>query len=98
MVQVVGPNRVWVQVDAAQVDHPGELRGVADHDLPSGSARWEGELDHFDPLRPRLGSALLEEELASGAVRIALERHGSSGYPAKGPIGDRDVVADQVEL
>ena len=33
VVEVLGAHRVRVEVDAAEVDHPGERRGVADDDL-----------------------------------------------------------------
>ena len=52
VVEVVGPDRVRVQVDAAQVDHPGELGRVADDDLAGRAARGEAELDDLYPLGP----------------------------------------------
>src|SRR5438105_4766740 len=68
VVEVVGPHRMRVQVDAPEVDHPRQLRGVAHDDLSSRATRRERELDGLDPVGPRLGSALLEEELALRAV------------------------------
>ena len=38
VLQVVGPYRVRVQVDAAEVDHPRERRAVPDDDLVRGPA------------------------------------------------------------
>ncbi len=38
VVEVVGANRVRVQVEAAQVHHPGEAGGVVHHHLVGGAA------------------------------------------------------------
>src|ERR1035437_5860655 len=45
VIQVVGPDGVRVEVEAAQVDHPGELRRVLDHDLVGRAAAREAERD-----------------------------------------------------
>ncbi len=51
MIEIVCANRMRVQVDAAQVDDPGQLSGVAQHDLVSRPAGWEEQLDCLDPVR-----------------------------------------------
>ena len=98
MVEVVGADRVRVEVDAAEVDHPSERRRVVDHDLVGGSAGREGELDGPDEGRELVRGALLEEEVAGRAVREALERHRPAAGAAQRAVGDREVVADEVEL
>ena len=51
-----------------------------------------------DPLGPVLGRPLLEERLARGAVDEPLERHRPAAGAAQRPVGDREVVLDEVEL
>src|SRR4029450_5621162 len=46
VVDVVGAHRVGVQVDAAQVDDPGELRGVADPPIVGTTPRRECKVPH----------------------------------------------------
>ena len=98
MVQVLGAHRVRVQVDAAEVDDPDELRGVAQHDLVGGPPGGKAQLDRLDPVGPRLRRALLEEEVAVGAVHEALERHRTAAGAAQRAVGHGQVVVDQVEL
>ena len=45
VVEVVGAHGVRVEVDAAQVDDPGQRGAVGDHHLVGGAARWKGQLD-----------------------------------------------------
>src|SRR6185436_4168429 len=71
---------------------------IADHDLLGGAARREAELDGLDPVGSRGGRALLEEELALGAVHVALQRHRAAGDAAERALGDREVVGDEIEL
>ena len=98
VVEVGGPDGVRVEVDAAEVDDPGERGGILDHDLVGGSPGRERQLDRPDPVRPLVGRPLLEEELAIGAVREALQGHRPSAGAAQRAVGDGDVVADEVEL
>src|SRR5439155_5324506 len=98
VIEVAGTNRMRIEVDASQVDDPGQLRGVADHDLFRGPARGKGELDGLDPLGARRRGALLKEGLAFGSVDEALEGHGASANATQRSLGDRQVIADQIEL
>ena len=98
MLEVVGAHRVRVQVDAAEVHDPQELRRVAHDDLARGPARREAQLDRLDPLGTLLGRALLEERLALGAVHVALEHDRPPRDAAQRAVGDRRVVPRQVEL
>jgi hypothetical protein len=98
VLEVVGADRVRVEVDAAEVDDPEQLRGVAHDDLARGAPRRELQLDRLDPVRVLLGSALLEERLGVGAVDVALQDDRPAGDPAKRAVGDREVVPREVEL
>jgi hypothetical protein len=98
VLEVVRAHRVRVQVDATQVDDPGKLRRVAEHEFARAPTRGEFELHHFHPERARLRCALLVEELALDSVYVTLERHRPSPYAAQRAIRDREVVPDQVEL
>src|ERR1700694_1162777 len=73
MIQVAGADGVRIEVDASEVDDPGQLRGVAHHDLFGGPAGRKGELNGLDPLGPRCRRALLKEGLPFGPVDEALE-------------------------
>ena len=99
MVEVAGAHRVRVQLDAAEVDDPGQARGVVDDDLLGGAARGKRQRHRAQPGRPLVGRALLVERLALGAVDEALEHDGpvADAAPAR-PSRDRQVVADEVEL
>ena len=41
MIEIVGAHRVGMQLDAAEVDDPGETSNVIDDDFLGGAARWE---------------------------------------------------------
>ena len=53
MVEVLGADRVRVEVDAAEVDDPGEPGGVVDDDLVGGPPGRERERRRPDPRRAR---------------------------------------------
>ncbi len=61
---------------------------------PDGNA----QRDDLDPRRPRLGRALLVEELAADAVRIAHEHVRPAAGAAQRAVGHGEVVAHEVEL
>src|SRR3954451_9538678 len=87
-----------VEVDAAQVDDPGEAGGVVDDDLVGGAPRREREGRDAKPIGPVVGGPLLEEERTTGAVDEALEGHRSPADPDQGAVRDGEVVANQVDL
>ena len=98
VLEVVGPDRVRVEVDAAQVDGPDQGGSVPGHDLHGAAPGREAQLHRVDPGRPGLRRPLLEERLALRAVHEALEHHGTSRGTGHGPVRHAEVVPDQVKL
>ena len=98
MVEIVGAHRVRVQLEAGEVGHPRERRGVARHHFFGAAAGRKAQRHHLDPGRPRLRRALLEEELAVDAVRIAHQHVGPAARGAQRAVGHGEVVAHEVEL
>ncbi len=61
VVEVAGADGVGVELDAAEVDDPGEAGGVVDDELFGGAAGGEGEGDGAEPGGAIGGGALLVE-------------------------------------
>src|SRR5258707_4933085 len=87
-----------VQVDAAQVHHPGQPGGVGDDELLGAAARWELELDGLDPCRPRGRRPLLEEGLPGRPVHVTLQDHRAASDAAQRAVRDGEVVPDDIQL
>ena len=98
MIEIVGAHRMRMQLEAGEVGHPGERRRVARHDFFGGPARRKLQRDDLDPVGPRLGRALLVEELAADAVGIAHEHIRPPAAAAQRAVGDAEVVVDEIEL
>ena len=98
MVEVVGANRMRVQLETGEVSHPDEGGSVARHHLFCRPTRWKRQRDHLDPWWSRLRRALLKEEIALDAVRIAHEDVGSAARALQRSWRDGDVIARQIEL
>ena len=98
VVHVLGPDRVWVEVDAAEVRDPGKPRRVIDDDLVGRPAGREGQGRRPDPVGSVVRGSLLEERLPSGAVHEPLERHGSATGAAQCTVRHGEVVLDEVQL
>ena len=98
VIEVLGPHRVRMEIDAGQVDDPQELGGVAQDDLVGGAPGGKAELDGLDPVRPLLRRPLLVEELLVDAVDVALEDERPAAGRLQRRPGDRQVVVGQVEL
>src|SRR5207244_7378387 len=98
MIEILRAHRMRMEIDAPEVDDPGQLRRVAQDDLARSPARGKLQLYDLDPERPRFGRALLEEELALRAVDVPLERHRPPARSAQRARRDREVVTDQIDL
>ena len=98
MVQVGGTHGVRIEVDAAEVDDPGQLRGVAHDDLLRGTAGRKRELHGLDPSGTRCRGAFLKEGLPLCPIDEPLEGHGAAANAAQRSFRDGHVIADQVEL
>ena len=49
VIQILGADRMRVQLEAGQVREPGERRGVAWHHFLRASSRWKAQGHHLDP-------------------------------------------------
>jgi hypothetical protein len=98
MVEVVGPDGMRVEVDAAEVRDPGQPGGVVDHDLVGGPPGWERQRRDPQPLRSVVRRPLLEERLLRDPIDEALQGHRPAAGSAQGTVGHRQVVVDQVHL
>ena len=87
-----------MKIDATEVDHPGELGSVAEHDLVGAAAGRVFQLDRLDPLGSVLRRPLLVERLPIDAVDVAFERHRPPGTRPQRAVGHRAVIAHQVDL
>ena len=98
MVEVLGLYGMRVEIDAAEVDDPGERRGVPDHDLLGRRPGGVVQLGDLDPLRALGRRALLEDRFLGDALDETLEDHGPADDATQRPVGDGEVVVDEVEL
>src|ERR687896_1611318 len=98
MVEIVGPDRMRVQVDATEINYPGKLSRVAQDDLVRRAPGGKAQLDSLDPVGSRLGRALLEEELALRSVDETLQRHRPSPNAPQHPVLHGEVVANEIQL
>jgi hypothetical protein len=98
VIEVLGPDRVGVEVDAAEVDDPGETRRLIEDDLVGRAPRREGQLGGPDPVGRVVGGPLLEERLLRDPVDEPLEGHRPAAGTAERPVRHGEVVRDEVHL
>jgi len=98
MIEIIGANCVRMQLDAAEVDDPGETGSVVDDDFVCGAPRRKRKRNDPQPVRPIVRRPLLIERLALSAVHESLEHVRSIANAANSALGDREVVPDDVEL
>ena len=97
-VDVVHPRGPRVQVDAAEVDDPGERRRlVADREVGRAPGR-ELDVHGLEPVGMIGRNALLVEEPLLRAVRVALHLHRAALDVVQDVRRDVEVVLDEVEL
>src|SRR5437868_12548845 len=87
-----------VELDASEIRDPREASGVGHHREVRLVPGWVADVDRFEPVRMRIGNALLIEEVAIDAVRVPLHLHRASGHVVQHGVSDVDVVADEVAL
>ncbi len=88
-----------VQLDAAEVRDEGEPGRVGDHgEVGRAPAPGEDDVHRLEPVRMGNRNALLVEELALDAVRIALHLHRAALDVVQRARGEIDVVGDEVSL
>ena len=94
MIEIVGAHRMRMQLEAGEVRHPRPAPPRRAARLLRRCGRTETAASTTSiQRRPRLGRALLEEELAVDAVRIADEHVRPAAGAAQRAVGDREVVA-----
>src|SRR6185312_6872127 len=98
VVEVGRVNGVRVQLETAEVDHPGQLRRVTQDDLVGRAPGRVAQLGRLDPAGPVGRRALLKTRLAVDAVDVALHRHRPAPGTAQRAVGHGQVVAHDVEL
>jgi hypothetical protein len=98
MVQVVGPDRVRVEVDAAQVDDPGQPAASRITTSVGGPARRERQLDVSIQSGRDSGARFWKKNWPSAPLTKRLRAIGRPPGPAQRPIGHGQVVADEVHL
>ena len=98
MIEVVGADRMRVQLEAREIGHPHQGGRLVRHDLFGRAPGGEPQRDALEPWRARLRRALLEEELAADAVGIADQDVGPAAGSLQGSLGHSDVVAREIEL
>ena len=75
VVEIVGPHRVRVEIDAAEVDRPDQPRRVVQNGFLGRGARRVLELGDVDEVRPLLRGPFLEDRLLLDALDEAFEDH-----------------------
>ena len=98
VIEVFGAHGMRIEVEAAEVHDPRQSRGIPDHRLFGGGAGGVVQGGGVDEGGMVLGDALLEERLLVEALREPLEHHRPAAGPAEGALGDREVIAHEVEL
>ena len=98
MIEVVGPNRVRIQVDTAQIDDPGQARSIVKDDLIGSSTRGKGQRGDPEPIRAIVRGPLLEERLGRRPVHESLECHRAPPDATQRTVGHGEVVLDEVQF
>ena len=97
-VEVPTTDRPRVPVDHAEVDPPGEVRGVRHHELARRASAGELDRRRRQPIRRAVRHALLEEEVAGDAVDPTFQCRWALAQMANDRLGAFEVVVDEVEL
>jgi hypothetical protein len=87
-----------MEAEAREVDGPHDVRHVGEDERPRGRPVRRRDDRRLEPVRRRLGDALLEERASLGPVRKALHECRPPGDDAHERLGDGEVVAHEIEL
>ena len=98
VVEVVGADRVRVEVDAAEVDDPGQPGGLVDDDLVGGPPGREGQLAVRIQSGRLSGARFWKNGSPAAPSTNRLSAIGRPRDAAQRPVADRQVVLDEVEL
>jgi hypothetical protein len=74
-----------IEVDAAEVDDPRELRRVADDDLVGGAPRREAQLDGLDPSAAASGARFWKKNSPPAPLTKRLSAIGLPATPRSAP-------------
>ena len=98
MIEIGGTDRMRMQLDAAEVDDPGEAGGIVDDHFFSGAAGGKREGHSSQPRRALVRRALLVERLAFGAIDEAFQHDRAVADAGQRARRDGQKVADEIEL
>ena len=98
MVEVVGPDRVRVEVDAAEVDDPGQA--AASSTTISSAVRPDGKVSVAVRIQSGAfsGARFWKNGSPAAPSTKRLSAIGRPPAPRSAPVGDGQVVVDEVEL
>src|SRR5204863_3592102 len=98
MIEVLGADRMRVQLETGEVREPGQSSGRTRHDLVGGAAGGKAQRNHFDPGWPRLGRTFLIERRSVDPIREPDEHVGApAGAPLRA-VCNGHVIVDEIEL
>src|SRR6476661_4081271 len=98
MIQIVGANRMRMHLETGKIRHPRERRRITGNNFFRCSPGRKAQRDDLYPRWPRLRRALLIKVLAVNAIGITDEHVGPSAGTAQGAVGNRKVIADEIEF
>ncbi len=98
VIEVSRPNRVWVELDASEIDDPRESGRIIDNDLFRRPARRKGEQGGAQPRRAVRGRALLIKGLSIRAIHEAFQNDRAIVNSRESSRSHREVVANDLEL
>ncbi len=98
VVGIVGVRRPNVEAEAPEIDGPRDVREISGHERSRRGPVRRADDRRLEPLGRVVGYALLEERVAARAVREPLHQYRPAADRARDRLGNRQVIADEVEL
>ena len=96
MIEIVGAHRMRVQLEAGEVGHPRERRGIARHDFLRGAAGRKAQRDDLDPRRAATAARASDRRTRrrcrsdSARARWAVRRRRAARRPPRRGSSARD--------